>query len=54
MQLSSHSSHVSHHSKRLAAGTKKFIDRLGILVLMLALTAGMIIVASWLVAWCND
>jgi hypothetical protein len=54
MQSSSHSSHVSHHSIRVAAEARKVIDRLATLVLMLALTAGMIIVAVWLVAWCND
>jgi hypothetical protein len=54
MQSSSHASHVSHHSKRVAAETKRFIDGLATWTLMLALTAGMIIVVLWLVAWYND
>ncbi|HTA48739.1 MAG TPA: hypothetical protein VK930_04740 [Verrucomicrobiae bacterium] len=51
MQSSSRSSYILHSSVRIAAKTRKFIDRLGTWVLVLALAASLIIVVFWLVAW---
>jgi hypothetical protein len=51
MQSSSRSSYILQSSVRIAAKTRKFIDRLGTWVLVLALAASLIIVVFWLVAW---
>lgn len=51
MQSSSRSSHILHRRIRVAAETKKFIDRLATLVLVLAVASTVIIVVFWLVAW---
>jgi|HubBroStandDraft_1064217.scaffolds.fasta_scaffold04048_1 hypothetical protein len=54
MKSSSRSSDVLHHSIGVAAEIKKFVDRLATWTLILALTAGAIIVVLWLAVWCND
>ncbi|MFZ0135501.1 MAG: hypothetical protein WAK89_00455 [Candidatus Sulfotelmatobacter sp.] len=51
MPLRKCSPHILHRSGRLAAKTRKLIDWLATWVLVLALTASVIIVVFWLVAW---
>ena len=51
MQSSSRSSHILHRRVKIATKTKKLIDRLATLVLVLALACSVIIVVFWLVAW---
>jgi hypothetical protein len=51
MQSSSRSSHILHRRVRIAAETKRSIDRLATLVVVLALACSVIIVVFWLIAW---
>lgn len=51
MQSGSRSFHILHRDARVAAKTRKFIDRLATWILVLALAASVIIVMFWLVAW---
>ncbi|MGC1961757.1 MAG: hypothetical protein WA676_03405, partial [Candidatus Sulfotelmatobacter sp.] len=51
MRSSSLSSDILHRRARIAAETRKLIDRLATWVLVLALASSVIIVVFWLVAW---
>lgn len=51
MQSRSRSSRILHRRVKIATKTKKLIDRLATLVLVLALACSVIIVVFWLIAW---
>jgi hypothetical protein len=53
MHSSSRRSNIVHRRVRIAAETRRFIDRLATWVLMLAVAVGVIVVL-WLVTWCEN